>query len=156
MNNLFLSHDPFLFLNKLIYGQYIYFLTAPNPKAAVLVFESVRKDEDDDSVPSSNTSNSTSLDPLLSDSGILKVLIWLLAPVAAESSKHPQLLSSDPREAQGFIDRLRERSNKMGVTSNELESALNYGKGGGGNNSNGDDDLLKWAYGESDRILRAE
>ena len=44
----------------------------------------------------------------------------------------------------------------MGVTSNELESALNYGKGGGGSNSNGDNDLLKWAYGKADRILRAE
>jgi hypothetical protein len=37
------------------------------------------------------------LDNLVSDVGLLKVLIWLMAPVAMEISKHPQLISSDPR-----------------------------------------------------------
>jgi hypothetical protein len=51
-----------------------------------------------------------SLDNLASNSGLLKMLVWLLAPVAMELSKYPQLMSSDPREALGFVNRLSDQA----------------------------------------------
>jgi hypothetical protein len=56
--------------------------------AAVLVGESIQKDQKDSDL-------SSKLDPLLSDVGIMKMLICLMAPVAMESSKHAQLIVSD-------------------------------------------------------------
>ena len=50
------------------------------------------------------------MDSLASDVGLLKVLIWLMAPVAMELSKYPQLMSSEPREALGFLQRLDDKS----------------------------------------------
>jgi hypothetical protein len=44
-------------------------------KAAVLVAESSQKENE--------------LDPLASNTGIMKMLVWLMAPVAMESLKHP-------------------------------------------------------------------
>ena len=83
------------------------------------------------------------LDPLLSDVGIMKMLIWLMAPVAMESSKHAQLIVSDPREAVGFLTRLQQRAELFGDENvlwwiDEQER----------------DDLLKWAYAEADNLLR--
>jgi hypothetical protein len=57
-------------------------------QAAVLVGESIQTDQKDSDL-------SSKLDPLLSDVGIMKMLIWLMAPVAMESSKHAQLIVSD-------------------------------------------------------------
>ena len=47
------------------------------------------------------------MDSLASDVGLLKVLIWLMAPVAMELSKYPQLMASEPREGMGVLQRLK-------------------------------------------------
>ena len=88
---------------------------------------------------------SSKLDPLLSDVGIMKMLIWLMAPVAMESSKHAQLIVSDPREAAGFLKRLQERAELFGD-----EDALWWME-----DEQERDDLLKWAYAEADNLLRS-
>lgn len=98
-------------------------------EAAVLVAES------------SQTGND--LDPLLSNNGIMKTLIWLMAPVAMESSKYPQLIESDPREAEGFLTRLE---NSYLIDREELwwlEEGPSERQ-----------DMLKWAYTEADLLLR--
>lgn len=73
------------------------------------------------------------------------MLIWLMAPVAMEISKHPQLISSDPREAYGFLQRLFEKS--QNIQSSELRDALPT-----------DDaqinDYLRWSLAEADTLLR--
>ena len=84
------------------------------------------------------------LDPLLSDVGIMKMLIWLMAPVAMESSKHAQLIVSDPREAAGFLTRLQQRAELFGD-----ENVLWWM-----DEEQERDDLLKWAYAEADNLLR--
>jgi hypothetical protein len=94
-----------------------------------MVVESMKKD--------------TRLDPLLSSVGILKMLIWLLAPVAIESSKHAQLVMSDPRESKGLLERLEDKAallkeGDLFWTSSDEEKT----------------DLLKWAYAEADLLLR--
>jgi len=88
----------------------------------------------------------SSLDPLLSDSGILKMLIWLLAPVAIEQMKHPQLISSDPREASGLLSRLKEKAARFG-SADELD-ALNI------NDDEEMNALLQWAYSEACALIR--
>eukprot|EP00978_Attheya_sp_CCMP212_P017284 scaffold46017_cov57-Attheya_sp.AAC.3 len=102
----------------------------------------------------------SALDPLWSSMGLLKVLIWLMAPVAMESSKHAQLQASDPREGSGFLQRLEQKSQLL------LDAS------GSSNNNNNDNvisdllrsdnpesqqeaqDLIKWAYAEADLMLR--
>ena len=98
-------------------------------EAAVMVAESVQPDND--------------LDPLLTNNGIMKILVWLMAPVAMESVKHPQLVQSDPREAEGFLTRL-ERSDLIN------KSDLWWLEEG----QQEKDDLLKWAYTEAGLLLR--
>lgn len=98
-------------------------------EAAVLVAESNQSDND--------------LDPLLTNTGIMKVLVWLMAPVAMESIKHPELIHSDPREAEGFLTRLQ-RSNLID------NSALWWLEEGPEEVA----DMLKWAYTEADLMLR--
>jgi hypothetical protein len=85
------------------------------------------------------------LDNLASDAGILKVLIWLMAPVAMEISKYPQLISSDPREALGFLRRLNE--NSQNIQSNDLSAALP-------DDDSQAEDYLRWALAEADLLLR--
>lgn len=85
------------------------------------------------------------LDNLASDVGLLKVLIWLMAPVAMEISKYPQLISSDPREAAGFLQRLAEKSRSL--QSQELCDALPE-------DDAQIDQYLRWALAEADRLLR--
>ena len=115
---------PLLFYNVLVQG-------------AVLVGESIKVDQKDLDL-------SSKLDPLLSDVGIMKMLIWLMAPVAMESSKHAQLIVSDPRESAGLLKRLEDRTELFGSTDvlwwmdNDEET----------------NDLLKWAYAEADNLLR--
>lgn len=99
-------------------------------EAAVLVAESAQKENN--------------LDTLLTNNGIMKVLVWLMAPVAMESLKHPELISSDPREAEGFLSRL-ENSNL--IDKSELWWVMDgpqerY-------------DMLKWAYTEADLLIRS-
>jgi hypothetical protein len=100
-------------------------------EAAVMTAESTQPEND--------------IDPLLTNNGIMKILVWLMAPVAIESSKHPQLVSSDPREAEGFLNRL-ERSDI--IDKNDLwwlsESPEEK------------EDMLKWAYAEADLLLRRQ
>ena len=100
-------------------------------EAAVMVAESTQGDNN--------------LDPLLSNNGIMKILVWLMAPVAMESMKHPQLVQSDPREAGGFLSRL-EKSN---LINKEDLWWLDEGP-------QEKEDMLKWAYAEADLLLRRQ
>lgn len=100
-------------------------------EAAVMVAESSQTDND--------------LDPLLTNNGMMKMLVWLMAPVAMESVKHPQLIQSDPREADGFLSRL-EKSN---LINKEDLWWLEEG-------SQEKEDMLKWAYAEADLLLRRQ
>ena len=40
--------------------------------------------------------------------GVSKLLVWLLASVAAESNNHRQLIVSDPRQASALLKLLRQ------------------------------------------------
>jgi hypothetical protein len=98
-------------------------------EAAVLVAESSQKDNE--------------LDPLASNTGIMKMLVWLMAPVAMESLNHPQLIQSDPREAIGFLTRLEnsdliDKSDLWWILEGPEERL----------------DMLKWAYTEADLLIR--
>lgn len=79
---------------------------------------------------------------LWSSSGILRMLIWLMAPVAAEAAKYPVCICSDPREARNFLERLEEYAVGNGADTfwdpSEREA------------------LLAWAYAEADVLLRNE
>jgi hypothetical protein len=79
--------------------------------------------------------------PLNTPSGIVRMLVWLLAPVAIENSKHSQLVCSDPREAEGFLRRLEEYNNE---NSGSIPWDVDEDRG----------DLIKWAYAEADLLLR--
>eukprot|EP00555_Chaetoceros_dichaeta_P005961 CAMPEP_0198266030 /NCGR_PEP_ID=MMETSP1447-20131203/26132_1 /TAXON_ID=420782 /ORGANISM="Chaetoceros dichaeta, Strain CCMP1751" /LENGTH=584 /DNA_ID=CAMNT_0043955865 /DNA_START=179 /DNA_END=1933 /DNA_ORIENTATION=+ len=127
------------------------FSLRPNAlEAAVLMFESHKQDDLDDDGSGGGSMNA--LDTLLSDAGMMKMLVWLLAPVAMESSLHPQLIASEPREARGLLKRLEEKASFFGV-EDILEGILHF---------DGDDeeklqergDLLRWAYAEADLLLR--
>ena len=99
------------------------------------------------SEPSEDTQNiQGSLDNLASDAGLLKMLIWLLAPVAMELSKYPQLMSSDPCEALGFINRLNDQAR-----NNQYASALVDALPENEEQAN---DYLRWALAEADLLLR--
>jgi len=102
-------------------------------ESAVMVIESTKK--------------SSPLDPLLSSAGIQKILIWLLAPVAIESSKHAQLVMSDPRESAGLLERIED---KVSLLQNK-DKDLFWVDGEGEKEK---EDLLKWAYAEADKLLR--
>jgi len=115
-------------------------------EGSVLVVESAATAAEEEN---NNNSNSNRLDNLLTDSGILRMLVWLMAPVAMESATHAQLIMSDPREAAGFLTRLEEY---FGADDERLfwrddddeDEATNKKK----------DDLLQWAYTEADCLLR--
>lgn len=92
------------------------------------------------------STQSAVLPKLDSASGILRLLIWLLAPVAAESAKHSQLIMSDPKEAIGFLERLEEYMERN--PSAALESIWWL------DNDQERRDLLQWAYAEADALLR--
>eukprot|EP00523_Entomoneis_sp_CCMP467_P008017 CAMPEP_0168730682 /NCGR_PEP_ID=MMETSP0724-20121128/6858_1 /TAXON_ID=265536 /ORGANISM="Amphiprora sp., Strain CCMP467" /LENGTH=470 /DNA_ID=CAMNT_0008777631 /DNA_START=78 /DNA_END=1490 /DNA_ORIENTATION=+ len=81
----------------------------------------------------------------LSDTGILRLLMWLLAPVAAEAAQYPTLISSDPREATGFLDRLESYAEKNPTVAEAL-----WWMG----NDQERTDLLNWAYAETSVLLR--
>ncbi|KAL7432738.1 hypothetical protein ACHAXM_003244 [Skeletonema potamos] len=88
-----------------------------------------------------------SLDNLASNSGLLKMLVWLLAPVAMELSKYPQLMSSDPREALGFVNRLSDQARSNAQYTSALMDALPE-------NEEQTNDYLRWALAEADLLLR--
>lgn len=117
------------------YAAYVFglpcFAFQPNAlESAVMVVESTKK--------------TSPIDPLLSSVGIQKVLVWLLAPVAMESSKHPQLVMSDPRESAGLLERLEDKVSLL------KDGDLFWTDGGESEKA----DLLKWAYAEADLLLR--
>lgn len=89
-----------------------------------------------------------SMSSLASDVGLLKVLIWLLAPVAMELSRYPQLLSSEPREASSFLQRLVDTSSMYSSSSTtSLAEALPM-------DDTEVDTYLRWALAEADALLR--
>jgi len=121
------------------------FAFQPNAlEGASLVIDSMRSEprSDDDAKDIQG-----SLDNLASKSGLLKMLIWLLAPVAMELSKYPQLMSSDPREALGFVNRLSDQARNNAQYSNALLDALPE-------NEEQTNDYLRWALAEADLLLR--
>jgi hypothetical protein len=89
--------------------------------------------------------DSEELDTLLSSNGILRLLIWLMAPVAAESAKYPVCIMSDAREASGFLERLEGVAQSDPNVANEL-----WWMGDPQERA----DLLKWAYAEADLLIR--
>jgi hypothetical protein len=119
-------------------------------EAAVMVFESEKNKSQDSTSGKKDESTSkykfSALDPLLSDAGVLKILIWLLAPVAMEKMKHAQLIASDPREASGFLKRLKEKAPALGYES-QLDTLQI-------NNDTETNDLLQWAYSEASTLIR--
>ena len=82
-----------------------------------------------------------SMDSLASDVGLLKVLIWLMAPVAMELQKYPQLMASEPREAAGFLERLSRKQVAL------LQDILPV-------DDEQRDVYLRWALNEADLLLR--
>lgn len=112
------------------------FAFRPNSlEAVVMIFESIRGNESDAKI--------SNIDPLLSSPGILKILIWLMAPVAAESMKHPQLISSDPREAAGLLKRLEKTCADRDIDLYSIMPLI-------------EDDqelVLRWAYQEAESML---
>jgi hypothetical protein len=118
-----------------------------------MVFESERNKAQDSISAGKEPKESTllklklsALDPLFSDAGVLKILIWLLAPVAMEKTKHAQLIASDPREASGFLKRLKEKAPALGYET-QLD-ALQI------NSDTETNDLLQWAYAEASTLIR--
>ncbi|KAL3822927.1 hypothetical protein ACHAXA_011642 [Cyclostephanos tholiformis] len=87
------------------------------------------------------------MDSLASDAGLLKVLIWLMAPVAMELSKYPQLTSSEPREAYGFLERLAAAERSTTSSTSPLADALPA-------DDRERDAYLRWALAEADTLLR--
>jgi hypothetical protein len=92
------------------------------------------------------------MDSLASDAGLMKVLVWLMAPVAMELSKYPQLTSSEPREAYGFLERLvaAGRSSSSSSSSSSLQTLVDALPADDGER----DAYLRWALAEADALLR--
>jgi hypothetical protein len=133
------------------------FAFRPNAKeGAALVLQSMEEAEDDvggngDGRRMRRGETRTTTDGLASDVGLLKVLIWLMAPVAMEISKHPQLLSSEPREASGFLDQLAKVGAGVGGAGDVYPSALSDALPA----DDGERDAyLRWALAEADSLLR--
>lgn len=132
------------------------FAFRPNAKeGAALVLQSMEEAEDDVGGNGDGRrrrrETTTTTDGLASDVGLLKVLIWLMAPVAMEISKHPQLLSSEPREASGFLDQLAKVGAGVGGAGDVYPSALSDALPA----DDGERDAyLRWALAEADSLLR--
>ena len=131
------------------------FAFRPNAlESAVLVVESSKSKQQ----KSQQQGSMASLDSLLSSVGILKVLVWLLAPVAMESSRYPLLIMSDPRESMGFLERLEDKSKDNGNLAPLLNRSDLFWTNASFDADEDEQekmDLLKWAYTEADLLLRA-
>ena len=128
------------------------FAFRPNEnEGASLVLQSMNMGQEEYNTDGRNngydSSRAARIDSLVSDVGLLKVMIWLLAPVAMELSRYPQLLSSEPRVASAFLKQLRDKSASSGYSMLSLSDALPI-----------DDDeidtYLRWALAEADVLLR--
>ena len=118
------------------------FAFRPNAlEGAVLVAESLKSTTKDNR-------KSVGLDPLLSDMGLMKMLVWLMAPVAMESARHPQLIVSDPREGHGLLVRLQDKADLLVSEKGDPIDLWWTHKDGE------EQDMLKWAYTEADLMLR--
>jgi hypothetical protein len=87
------------------------------------------------------TTTSAAADSASSSSSLVfRILVWLMAPVAMESSSHPILIFSDPNEASAFMDRCEELfgTDDDRVFWNDANRDL----------------VLKWVYTEADLLLR--
>lgn len=113
-----------------VLGLPIYSFQPNGLEAAVLVAES------------SQENSSNELESLLNKQGIMKMLIWLLVPVAMEQ-KYGELLKSDPGEAVDFLQRLE--------NSKLIDQRFLWWVEGGRQERQ---DLLKWAFHESKQLLR--
>ena len=139
------------------------FAFRPNAlEGAVLVAESLKTASSGGN--KQNNSNDQGLDPLLSNIGIMKMLVWIMSPAAMESSKHPQLIVSDPREGEGLLVRLEDRSELL-VDGKGSPIDLWWTDGGSEEGDAGKGrkspaairerlDMIKWAYTEADLLLR--
>lgn len=74
-------------------------------------------------------------DVLRSTAGLHRLLVYLLAPVAAEEANHVQLVASDPRQARALVQLFRERNPGVEV--------------------DGEGVVLPWAFQEAKRLLQA-
>mmetsp|Transcript_23762 Transcript_23762/g.30784 ORF Transcript_23762/g.30784 Transcript_23762/m.30784 type:complete len:414 (-) Transcript_23762:278-1519(-) len=70
--------------------------------------------------------------------GVQRLLVWLMAPVAAESATHKQMIVSDPRQATAFLKLVRDK----GLV--DLDDGIS------------DSERIKWAMSEAKNILKAE
>ena len=66
-----------------------------------------------------------------------RVLVWMSAPVAAETMKYGSTLIADPRKPRVFLDLFLSKENKLAVIVGQ----------------EGKEELLKWSYGESVAFL---
>lgn len=117
------------------------FAFQPNAlEGAALVLESMGEDVNNNENDEFNFFRG-SMDSLASDVGLLKVLIWLMAPVAMELQKYPQLMASEPREAAGLLERLSRKQVAL------LQDVLPV-------DDEERDMYLRWALNEADLLLR--
>lgn len=124
------------------------FAFQPNAlEGAALVLQTIENKEGDNKVDY----NSKRMDSLASDNGLLKVMVWLMAPVAMELSKYPQLMSSEPREARGFVQRL---ANKMKENNQSTPAVLALIDALPVDDEEMDA-YLRWALAEADILLRS-
>ena len=115
-------------------------------EASVLVAESASKENV--STTTGKDDSDDTIDTLLTPSGTLRMLMWLYAPIVIEYMNHPQLIISDPREASGFLQRLEDYYGKSDTRLFWLDNSLNK------SNIQNRDNLLKWAYMESEALIR--
>lgn len=115
-------------------------------EAANLLFESVQPPK-----IITPTSAAAALNPLLSQSGIVKILIWIMSPVAMESMKHTQLISSDPREGYGFLKRIKEKCTTFDVSREEVNNLLTYW---GPTSQDYEENLIQFAFMQAQILLR--
>ncbi|KAL3800885.1 hypothetical protein ACHAW5_002036 [Stephanodiscus triporus] len=98
---------------------------------------------------------STTMDCLASDVGLMKVMVWLMAPVAMELSRYPRLMSSEPREASGFLDRLASASaSTMASGGGSSPGTLSALADALPADDEERDAYLRWALAEADVLLR--
>jgi len=73
---------------------------------------------------------------LLTPAGIDKLLVWLLAGVAAENLQHPECIVADPRQSDAFVKLMRDKDYLKGV-DDETASLR-----------------VKWAFHKATNLLR--
>ena len=61
---------------------------------------------------------------LATAAGANRVLVWLMAPVAAEMAEHQQLLASDPRQASSLLKILKGREGAADAGDDDNDAEL--------------------------------